>query len=106
MCCWRLFVLFIAEDVLLEVVCTVLRCVVAGRQIQGVLAGRDSRHHVVIEGLHARYPDQLSALGFDVTRVKGSKEVTWQAPSSDCIHHLQVALAGLHHDGSGLETYI
>lgn len=70
------------------------------------MAGHKPRDHDVIQGLHACYPDQLSALGFSITKVNRSKAVMWQSPSSDHIQHLQVALAGLHHDGSGLETYI
>ena len=75
-------------------------------QVQDVLGGDQPQDPDIIQDLYARYPDQLAALGFGVTKVKRRREVTWQAPSSDHIQHLEVALAGLHHDGRGLETYI
>lgn len=60
----------------------------------------------VLVNLHARYPDQLSALGFLIQRNKRVWDTTWKRPDSDHIFHLEVVLLGFYHDGSGLESFI
>ncbi|XP_025109585.1 uncharacterized protein LOC112573429 isoform X2 [Pomacea canaliculata] len=56
--------------------------------------------------LYARYPDELSALGFSY-RSKVRPQMTWQRPENDDVSHMiEVALLGLFHDGSGLEVFI
>ncbi|XP_076463225.1 uncharacterized protein LOC143295420 isoform X3 [Babylonia areolata] len=79
-----------------------------------VMQNLHSRHHghvdlSTLQDLYARYPHQMSELGFTVNRraSRKRKEVTWLPPqSSDSANNLEVALIGLFHNGSGLETYI
>ncbi|XP_070196261.1 uncharacterized protein [Littorina saxatilis] len=73
--------------------------------MQDAFGGNKPQDHEIIQKLHARYPDQLSALGFVTSR--RHSDVTWHPPSSsDVTYNLEVVLIGLYHDGSGLETYI
>ncbi|KAK7501073.1 hypothetical protein BaRGS_00007558 [Batillaria attramentaria] len=75
--------------------------------LQNVLMpGEKLQNTQILVNLHSRYPDQLSALGFHLTRSKGTWEAGWRRPDTDHIFHVEVVLLGLYHDGSGLESFI
>lgn len=80
-------------------------------RLVAVMQSPHSHHHghvdlSALQDLCARYPNELSTLGFSVTKNRRKKEVTWHPQPSDCVHSLEVGLIGLFHNGSGLETFI
>ncbi|KAL8584576.1 hypothetical protein ACOMHN_002306 [Nucella lapillus] len=65
--------------------------------------------HVDLSGLqdlYARYPNELSTLGFSTAKNRQKREVTWRPQSSDSVYNMEVALIGLFHNGGGLEAHI